>query len=251
MNQSIFLQIFSCRSSEQSPRPIPVPSSARGSGSTMARQRRQERCPPFPPSPESQRRSDSPVPFSGGSSTSPCPTSEQPRRHTFLGPSPGNAAWWQRASAGASEPPSASWGRVTEWRDTLPTQQTRAAARGSSSPRACCSNRTCHFATFGRLLGDAQEGVGTRRAGPQEADRVCLGSLGRSAACWSHTPCVSVREARRTFLPCLLFSLPSGAGPRRCPEKSPPRTCLVGRNLQCTPGALCHPSSTVSPCSVC
>lgn len=98
--------------------------------------------------------------------------------------------------------------------------------REAPASRAHWSHRTGRFTTLGQLLGDAQEGVGTRWAGPQEADRVCLGSLGCSTACWRHTPCVSPQEARWTFLPCFLFSLPSCAGQRRCLEKTPLKPAL-------------------------
>lgn len=181
------------------------------------------------------------------------PRQSSPNRVPSWDPVP--ARQQQRASR-ASEPPSVSWGRcapraVSQSGGTLCRLSRHGLRRGEApGPRARCSNRTCHFTTFGRLLGDAQEGVGTRWAGPQEADRVCLGSLGWSAACWRHTPCVSLREARRTFLPCFLFSLPSGAGPRRCPEKTPPRTCLVGRHLPRAPGVLAIPLSP-APHAVC
>lgn len=109
--------------------------------------------------------------------------------------------------------------------------------RVAPTPQTHRSNRPCHFTIFGRLLGDAQEGVETCWAGPQEADRVCPGSLGWSTACWHHTPCVSLQKALRTSLPCFLFSLLGCAGRRRCPEKTPLRTCLVGRCPPCAQGS--------------
>lgn len=49
-----------------------------------------------------------------------------------------------------------------------------AAAGGASVPGGTTTNRTCHRVACGCLRGDAQAGVGTSRAGPQEAD--CVGS---------------------------------------------------------------------------
>lgn len=55
----------------------------------------------------------------------------------------------------------------------LPTQQ-RGCLRGRL-PQTHHSKQNLPLTASGQLLGDAQEGVGTSRAGPQEAD--CLPSL--------------------------------------------------------------------------
>lgn len=124
-----------------------------------------------------------------------------------------------------------SWGRcapraVSQSGGTLCQLRRRGLRHGEApGPRARCSNRTCHFSTFGWPLGNAQEGVGTRWAGPQEADRVCLGSLGWSAACWHHTPCVSLRRHAGLSYHASCFHyqvvLGHGGARRRTPHQEP------------------------------
>lgn len=126
------------------------------------------------------------------------------------------------------------WAPVRVTRESEPVQ--RRGRRGRLRfPEHAAANRTCHLAACGRLPGDAEEGVGTSQAGPQEADCVCRGSPGWPAVCRHHTPCVSLREARWPFLLHFLQFYSQGAWRLRTgPAGSPPPMCPLCRGRGCS-----------------
>lgn len=98
-----------------------------------------------------------------------------------------------------------------------------ASAEGGSVPRTHCTKQDLPFLRLWPPAGDAQVGVGTSQAGPQEADSFPW-ITSWSAACWHHTPCVSLREAHWPVLRCLRPSYPhvtlgTGGVQSRCPRE--------------------------------
>lgn len=142
------------------------------------------------------------------------------------------------------------WAPVRVTRESEPVQ--RRGRRGRLRfPEHAAANRTCHLAACGRLPGDAEEGVGTSQAGPQEADCVRRGSPGWPAVCRHHAPCVSLREARWPFLLHFLQFYSQGAwrlrtGLREVPHPCAPSAEGVGAR---SPSTVSVASSVTSLCS--
>ena len=93
------------------------------------------------------------------------------------------------------------------------------------SPEHAAANRTCHVTAHGHLLGDAQEGVGTSRAGLQEAECVWITRLVHSLLA-PHPMCQPPEAGSLACSAAFPTILSTGyMGQRRCPEQ----TRLVGR----------------------